>query len=305
MKRYPALFVLLILMSSTAKAQQLGPVSRWATIAASEFQVHPNIVYGKANNVNLRLDVITVDRSKDPRPTVIYIHGGGWVGWTKEETELRVLPYLARGMNAVNVEYRLASVSLAPAAVEDCRCALRWVYDHATEYGFDTTKLVVAGESAGGHLSLMTGMLTPSAGFDDECPGHVTAGEPEEMRVAAIVDYFGITDVPDVLQGPNARSWALMWFAGLPNRLVLAKRLSPLTYVRKGLPPIIILHGDKDPTVPYQEAVRLHEALNAASVPNQLVTIHGGGHDGWTREQNLRAQAAIFHFLETHGILRQ
>ena len=64
-------------------------------------------------------------------------------------------------MNVVNVEYRLASVSLAPAAVEDCRCALHWVYDHAPEYGFDISKLVVEGHSAGGHLSLMTGMLTP------------------------------------------------------------------------------------------------------------------------------------------------
>ena len=305
MKRSIALATLLVSFSSIALGQQLDPVTTWATIAASEFRVHPNIVYGHANNVDLRLDVVTVDKSNQPRPTVIYIHGGGWVGGTKEGTELEVLPYLAHGMNAVNVEYRLASVSLAPAAVEDCRCALRWVYDHAQEYGFDTNKLVVAGGSAGGHLSLMTGMLTASAGFDNQCPGKISGGKTAEMKVAAIVDYYGITDVADVLQGPNARSWALTWLDSLPNRMELAKQLSPLTYVRKDLPPIIILHGDSDPTVPYPQGVRLHEALDAAGVSNELVTIPGGGHGGWPREQNLRAQEAIFHFLTTHGILSQ
>src|SRR5579872_2515540 len=113
MKRSIALAALLISFSSIAFGQQLDPVTTWATIAASEFRVHPNIVYGHANNVDLRLDVVTVDKSNQPRPTVIYIHGGGWVGGTKEGTELEVLPYLAHGMNAVNVEYRLASVSLA------------------------------------------------------------------------------------------------------------------------------------------------------------------------------------------------
>jgi acetyl esterase/lipase len=72
-------------------------------------------------------------------------------------------------MNTVDVDYRLASQSLAPAAIEDARCALHWVYDHAGEYGFDRSKIVVSGDSAGGHLALMTGMLTPSDGFDNGC----------------------------------------------------------------------------------------------------------------------------------------
>jgi acetyl esterase/lipase len=200
-------------------------------------------------------------------------------------------------MNIVNVEYRLASVSLAPAAVEDCRCALRWIYRNSKEYGFDTTKLVASGRSVGGHLALMIGMLTQSAGLDNQCPGN------EELRVAAIVNYFGITDITDLLQPPNWRDWAAMWFGSLPNRTELANQLSPLTYVRRGLPPIITVHGDQDPVVPYQQAVRLHEALERAAVPNRLVTIPDGGHNSWTREQNFSIQAAVFDFLEKHDIL--
>jgi acetyl esterase/lipase len=196
----------------------------------------------------------------------------------------------------VTVEYRMASVALAPAAVGDCHCALCWVYQHANDYGFETTKLVVEGSSAGGHLALITGMLTPDAGFDGDCPG------TENLKVAAIVNYFGITDVADALEGPNRKNYTVMWLNSLPDRMNLAKRLSPLTYVRAGLPPVITLQGDKDPTVPYPQGVRLHDALDRAGVPNQLVTIPGGGHGGWSLEENLRGQQAVFQFLHEHKI---
>jgi acetyl esterase/lipase len=291
--------VFLMLFSSTIFAQQLDPVTTWATIAAYEYPVQPNIVYGKANNVDLKLDVIMAGPSSQKRPTVVYIHGGGWVGGSKERYALWTLPFLAKGMNVVNVEYRLAHVSLAPAAVEDCRCALRWVYRNASKYGFDTSKLVVAGHSAGGHLALMTGMLPEHSIFDSECPGK------EDLKVAAIVNFFGITDVADLLHSPDLRTWAVEWLGSQPDRMALAKQLSPLTYVRKGLPPIITIQGDKDGTVPYHQGVDLEKALNRASVPNQLVTIPGGGHGGWSRSENVRAEEAVFQFLQAHGILAQ
>jgi acetyl esterase/lipase len=112
---------------------------------------------------------------------------------------LAFLPYLETGWSVVNVEYRLARVSLAPAAVEDCRCALRWVIRNAKQYNFDTNKIVVTGHSAGGHLALTTGILPASAGLDRQCPGN------EELKVAAIVNWFGITDVVDLLDGATSR----------------------------------------------------------------------------------------------------
>lgn len=294
-----ALLALLGFMSIPVRAQQLSPEAKWATQTGVEYQIHPDIVYKKANQFECKLDVVSAADKFRPRPTLIYIHGGGWVGGSKEGSSLRTLPFLAEGMDVVNVEYRLASVSLAPAAVEDCRCALRWVYQHAKDYGFDLNHLVVNGGSAGGHLSLMTGMLTPEAGFDNECPG------PEKLQVAAIVNYYGITDVSDLLTGPNEKDYAVMWLGSLRDRFELAKQLSPLTYVRPGLPPIFTAQGDSDPTVPYQHGVRLHQALTAAGVPNQLYTVPGGRHGGWTTEQQLKVQEAIFAFLKQHGVLAQ
>jgi acetyl esterase/lipase len=201
------------------------------------------------------------------------------------------------GWNVVNVEYRLAKVSLAPAAVEDCLCALRWVIRNARQYNFDTSKLVVSGSSAGGHLALTTAMIPASEGLDRECPGN------EELKVAAVVDWFGITDVVDLLDGANRKTYAVQWMGSMPNRVEISKRVSPLTYVRPGLPPIISIQGDQDPTVPYAHSVRLQEALKKAGVDGQLVTIPGGKHGGFTRAENQRAYEAVKAFLAKHGLV--
>jgi acetyl esterase/lipase len=305
--------VLLILLAAiTASAQEkLDPATEWATNAFNEFHVSPNIVYQRASGVSLKLDVITAGPASTTRPTLVYFHGGGLVEGAKEGAILNTLPYLARGMNAVNVEYRMAPDSLAPAAVEDGRCALHWVYDNAEKYGFDTSKIVVAGHSAGGYLALMTGMLAPGDNLDNACTRMAPdwrEGTIRNVKVAAIVNFFGITDYVDLLQGANTRNFAVRWFGDLPNRMELARQLSPVSYVRGGLPPIITIAGDQDPVVPYQHQVRLHDALTRQGIPNQLITIQGGGHGStppyvWNREQNLHAQEAIFEFLEKHGIL--
>jgi acetyl esterase/lipase len=190
-------------------------------------------------------------------------------------------------------------VSLAPAAVEDCRCALRWVISKAKDYNFDISKLVVTGHSAGGHLSLMTGMLPASAGLDRQCPGN------EELKVAAIINWFGITDVGDLLEGPNQQTYAVTWLSSLTNRDEIAKRASPLTYVRSGLPPILTIHGDADTVVPYSHATRLHEALTKAGVANQLLTIPGGKHGGFTHEETLKIFSTIQGFLTKHNLLNR
>jgi acetyl esterase/lipase len=181
--------------------------------------------------------------------------------------------------------------------VEDCRCALRWVIRNAEQYKFDTSKIVVTGHSAGGHLSLTTALLPASAGLDRECPGN------EELKVAAVINWYGITDVNDVLDGPNMQSYAVAWLGSLTNREEIARRVSPLEYVRPGLPPILTIHGDADNVVPYSQATRLQAALEKAGVPHQLITIPGGKHGGFSRADNLRVYAAIREFLARHKLL--
>jgi acetyl esterase/lipase len=278
---------------------QLSPTGTWAATAQNRYQISPNLTYLVANNYEDKLDIYHRRDVSGPQPTLIYIHGGGWTGGTKESAFMSVMPWLEMGWNVVNVEYRLARVSHAPAAVEDCLCALKWVVSHASEYHIDSSKIVVSGDSAGGHLSLMTGMTPDSAGLDRQCPSNSDVALP---KVAAIINWYGITDVADLLEGPNRKSYAVAWLGSVPNREEIARRVSPLTYVRPGLPPILSIQGDADPTVPYSHSLRLRDALNKAGVPNELVTIPGGKHGQFTPEERVRIYSAVRAFLEKHGL---
>jgi acetyl esterase/lipase len=190
----------------------------------------------------------------------------------------------------------MASNSPAPAAVEDTRCALRWVFRNAKAWNFDTNKIVLTGHSAGGHLSLITGMLPKGSPLDNACYGD------EDLKVAAIVNWYGISDVYDLIQGPNLKNYAPMWMGSQPNAAEIARSVSPLTYVRAGLPPIISIHGDKDDVVPYSQSVRLHKALTDAKVVNELITIPGGGHGGFTQPEYARAFERVWKFLKDNKI---
>lgn len=285
-----------VLLAPLARAQEFP---FFAEDAGNRYWIKPDVVYGVENGHENKLDVIYPHNATAPLPTVIYIHGGGWVFGDKGAAVLETLPYLKMGWAAVNVEYRMASASKAPGAVEDCRCALRWVVRNAKDYHIDPTRLVVTGHSAGGHLSLTTGMLKDSDGLDNNCPSDKGEAEP---RVAAIVNWYGITDVVDLLAGENRRTYAVAWLGSLPDKEAIARRVSPLTYVRQDNPPIITIHGDADDVVPYTQAVRLRDALDKAGVPNELFTVKGGGHGQFTDEDNRKAYAEIWQFLAKYQL---
>ena len=108
-----------------------------------------------------------------------------------------------------------------PRRLKTARCALRWITNHAREYSLDPAKFVLTGTSAGGHLSLITGMLPANTVFDRQCTvdggGRWNTATVPELKVAAIVNWFGIGDVADLLEGPNAKNYAREWFGSMSN----------------------------------------------------------------------------------------
>ncbi len=298
------LFVILCGLFCTAQGQTGS--DRWVDYVAGEYDIIPNVTYAKANNIELKLDLYLPKNRTNPTATLILFHGGGWVDGQKERNTLFLLPYLSMGWSAVNVEYRTGHQSPAPAAVEDVRCALRWLTYRARDYSLDTSKFVTTGTSAGGHLALMAGMLPGKSVFDRQCvvDGNArwNSAEVPEPKVAAIVNWFGIGDVADLIDGPNTKNYAREWFGSMANPEALAKQLSPITYVRAGGPPVITIHGENDDVVPYSHATRLHALLDKAGVPNRLVTIPGRKHGGFNREELLQSYAAIREFLKKQGL---
>jgi acetyl esterase/lipase len=223
-------------------------------------------------------------------PGVIVFHGGGWVHIGKETAYRSLcLPYLERGFVVANVEYRVASQATAPAAVTDALDAAHWFFKHARRYHVDPKRIVVTGGSAGGHLALMVGMTPRSAHLGPVSP------------VAAVIDGYGITDAVELLSGPHRQFWADEWIPTGPRRVELAQRVSPLTYVRHDLPPIFIAQGADDSTVPVEQSLRLHDALEMDGVPSELVIVPEAKH-GFSREQWEKLDVKIFAFLKGLGI---
>jgi len=268
---------------------QLSPTADWATHAQNEYQVIANVTYLTATGYESKLDVYKRRDVTTPQPTLVFYHGGGWVGGTKEASFMSIVPWLEMGWNVVNVEYRMARVALAPAAVEDSTCALRFVIDKAKDYGIDPSRIVLSGESAGGHLALAVGMIPESAGFTRLCAGGAFRGSDTAVpKVAAIINWYGITDVAEMLGGPNVRNYAVQWLGAMANRDEVARSVSPLTYVRAGLPPILSIQGDADPIVPFSQNVRLRDALTKVGANIELFPVPGGGHGNFKPDERTK-----------------
>jgi acetyl esterase/lipase len=292
-------FIGALAFQSAALAQRAsGDAATFAVTLGNDYRVVSNVTYLTASGTDLKLDVYS-PRATGPVPTVLFFHGGGYrLASKKENSVLSLLPYMQMGWNAINVEYRPTNVALAPAAVEDARCAVRWTVQNAKEYNVDVNKIVVTGQSAGGHLALMAGLAPASAGFDRNCP----AADP--LKVAAVVNWYGITDYAPLVDDP-VRTYAMTWIGNQPNYKQVAAQVSPVTYAsRAGLPPVISIHGDADPTVPYEQAPKLIDALKKAGGQAELVTIPGGRHGGFDRDQMLRAFSAIEAFLAKNGVVK-
>jgi acetyl esterase/lipase len=261
-----------------------------------------NLVYRTVGNLELKLDLVVprIYLGEDPwwaydekkKPTLLYIHGGGMVEGEKETRFLELLPFVARNWVVVNIDYRLKKDwgeerDLAP--VIDCREALAWIYNHADEYRMDTTKIVVSGESAGGYLALMTGLLQQG----DVIGGSHYRIEPPH-RVSAIINWFGVTDIlaldpPDSDEQPE-------------ERRNIIRSCSPVTHVRPNSPPVFSIHGTADPLIPFTQAEILHNELKAAEVPNKLILIEGKKHGDFSAQERMMIFREIWAFLEANGL---
>jgi acetyl esterase/lipase len=256
---------------------------------AADYQIEANIRYDHHAETVLDILQARAPALKD-RPGVIVIHGGGWVEGEKESVVERFcVPFVQHGFVVANVEYRLAKAALAPAAVNDVLNAAKWFHDHAAEYKVDADRMVVTGDSAGGHLALMVGMTPASADL-----GPAT-------KISAIIDFYGIADVTDQIEGANQRPYAVAWLPEQAHRMELARRLSPIGYVRKGLPPVLAIHGDADSMVPFDQSVRLTSALKSAGADAELIPVPGGQH-GFTPDQMDKLWPRIFKWLKKHKI---
>lgn len=292
-------FLLSCVDRQPAEQQQVTDPVANLTVQAG---IRPDITYREVDGLRLKLDVVVPRLSlgeapwweipgESLKPALLYIHGGGWVEGEKETRFLGLLPYVARGWVVININYRLAGEAVAPAAIEDCREALHWVVQHANELQIDTSRIVVSGESAGGHLALMTGLL--QAG-DSLCNGTYVVEKP--LKVAAIINWYGVTDFTE------ERLQNHTWVKDLNNRARALRSLSPLNYLSPDAPPILTIHGDADPVVDPEHARKLHQKLETIGADNRLIMIPGKKHGNFSGTEQTHIFEQIWSFLEEYGV---
>lgn len=250
-----------------------------------------DVVYTTVGKWNGRMDLYTNPKSDAPTPVVINIHGGGWNHGVKE-SQTGYGSFFKNGYAVANVEYRLVDVAKAPGAIEDVRCALIYLYTHAKALNIDTNKIVVMGGSSGGHLALMAGLLANDKRFDTNC------GYEEEIKVAAIIDKYGVTDLEPLSAWKSAKNW----LGDRYNNPKFVKSVSPLNYVTKNSPPVYIVHGNSDPIVPYAQSVVLYEKLKSFGVKTKMLTIEGGVHGKFSKEENSLLSKDMWEFLDELGL---
>lgn len=234
-----------------------------------------DIVYATVGGVDLMLDVYYPNTWDAPAPLAVYVHGGGWTGGDKssgagmvDKDEL-----LARGYVVAAVNYRLAPQHRWPAQIEDVKAAIRYLRANAARFGADPARIGAWGGSAGGHLVAMLGTADAAAGYDG-------SGDNLEQssRVAAVVDLFGPADwtAADWGLARSLTAWQVFGATSPADPVLVAA--SPVTWVTPDDPPFLILHGDRDETVPLSQSVTLDARLRAAGVPSTLVVVRNAGH---------------------------
>jgi acetyl esterase/lipase len=262
----------------------------------SGYSAQLNTVYVTVGDWKGLMDLYLPAAGAEPSPLVINIHGGGWNKGTKN-SQRGFGSFFKRGYAVANMGYRLVQIAPAPAAVEDVRCALIYLIKNADTLNIDTNKIVITGGSAGAHLALMGGLLANDRRFDGNCPG-----VEKEIRVAAIINKFGVADVGDWAHGKHTSRSATTWLGAGVDDIEFQRSVSPYYQVKADSPPVFTVHGDTDPIVPYQQSVDLHKKLDELKVKNQFVTVEGGGHGKFPDAKNKEVTAMSMRFLDSLGL---
>ncbi|WP_179319253.1 alpha/beta hydrolase [Winogradskyella helgolandensis] len=247
-----------------------------------------DVIYKEIDGWEGRIDLYTNNVSDKPTPIVLNIHGGGW-NHGEKESQTGFGSFFKNGYAVANVAYRLVDIAPAPAAIEDIRCALIYLYNNAKKLNIDTTKIVVIGGSAGGHLALMAGLLGDNTTYDADCT------YDGKLKVAAIINKYGLTDLKPLVKSKSVNRW----LGKKIHDIDFISSVSPINYVTKKSPPIFTVHGDADPIVPYKQSVKLHKILIDNKVTSKFLTIPNGKHGKFTEEQNKLYSSMMWEFLKT------
>ncbi len=250
---------------------------RLAAQTQPEFDVVPDVQYCTGGGKPLLMDVfIPKHRNRAPTPAVLWIHGGGWERGDKNGNSGAQL-LVNEGFVTASLFYRLSGDSPFPADIEDCKCAIRFLRANASKYGIDRDRIGAAGASAGGHLAELVATADQNAELEGD-----GGWKNASSKVQAASAYYGASDftVGAMQFQHHTGQVVVKLFRGTEkDKPELYRKASPIFYVSKEDPPLLLAHGEKDDLVPFDQSVRMAEAYRKAGLPVEFIAVKNAGHD--------------------------
>jgi len=275
MKRKKLIYLLLSLITVCSFADSYSQ-----TLTKEDITIYRDVVYAVVDGHELKLDIAVPKYLKAPAPAIVDIPGGAWQVVNKSPED--ALFYAKYGFIGVSITHRTSDIAIFPAAVHDCKAAIRWLRAQAKEYMTDPDKIGVTGFSSGGHLAVLLG----TSGGDSFLEGK--GDYPDySSSVQAVVDHFGPTDflkmneseLSDRIDHFAENSPESLFLGGpLREKADLARLANPMSYIDPKDPPVFIGHGEMDGMVIIHQSELLYEALKKAGVPTEFVRVKNADH---------------------------
>lgn len=259
-----------------------------------------DITYGNADNLSLRLDLARPTVGSGPFPALMFLCGNSWggdVGIDRHQCSSAIQHMAAKGYVAASVDVRYIDVKqngkskyVFPDQLYDAKCAVRWLKANSNKYNIDPARIGVVGFSSGGHLALLLALTRPTDGLEGAC------GDLKySSSVRAVVSSAG---PPDLIREyefdkQNFCEDTLEDFlGGSPEEVPLQyQKASPINYVYKDAPPILIMQGDQDHENLPEWSKALDTKLEQAEATHSLIIMKGHFHEDFWDEK------AVWDFL--------
>lgn len=264
-KRFAIIFAIVIVVAGAAVA------ARVALDPAQTVLTQRDVVYATNGDVRLAMDIVRPRNvpASSVLPVVICIHGGGWSSGKRQDMLGFAYGVANLGIEVVTVDYRLSQQAHYPSQMDDLMAAARYLRAHENELHIDTNKMAAIGSSAGAHLAL----LLAERSWDG-----APASQKHPSMLRGVISIAGPTDLTNDIPAQCVGVVQGLMGCSPAKHEAAYKQASPIHSLTPQCAPVLLVHGDKDPIVPYGHATRFLTECQRLGVSAELVTLHGGGH---------------------------